>query len=109
MNKQKIVIIGAGIVGACMAYHLAKRNQDVTVIERHSAAAREVTEKSFAWIHTTHRVAPEYWHLYDAAVEEYHILQQELSELEIHWHGALTWDIPPSKGATLSKIKPGAA
>ncbi|WP_340013918.1 FAD-binding oxidoreductase [Paenibacillus sp. FSL K6-1318] len=95
MDKQKIVIVGAGIVGACMAYHLSKRNQDVTVIERHPAAAREVTEKSFAWIHTTHRVAPEYWHLYDAAVEEYHTLQQELFELKIHWHGALTWDIPP--------------
>ncbi|NEU64521.1 FAD-dependent oxidoreductase [Paenibacillus sp. ALJ109b] len=95
MIKQKIVIIGAGIVGASMAYHLAKRNQDVTVIERHSAAAREVTDKSFAWIHTTHRVAPDYWHLYDAALEEYHALQQELPELKIHWHGALTWDTPP--------------
>ncbi|GAA3400221.1 NAD(P)/FAD-dependent oxidoreductase [Paenibacillus hodogayensis] len=94
MRKQKIVIIGAGIVGASMAYQLAKRNQDVTVIERHPAAAREVTEKSFAWIHTTHRTAPEYWHLYDAAVEEYHALQQELSELQIHWHGALTWGNP---------------
>ncbi|MCP1422352.1 glycine/D-amino acid oxidase-like deaminating enzyme [Paenibacillus xylanexedens] len=104
MNKQKIVIIGAGIVGACMAYHLAKRNQDVTVIERHSAAAREVTEKSFAWIHTTHRVAPEYWHLYDAAVEEYHTLQQELSELNIHWHGALTWDIPPLREQHFQKL-----
>lgn len=95
MNKQKIVIIGAGIVGASMAYHLAKRNQDVTVIERHPAAAGEVTEKSFAWIHTTHRVAPEYWHLYDAALEEYHTLQQEVPELNIHWNGALTWGTPP--------------
>ncbi|OBZ14398.1 FAD-dependent oxidoreductase [Bacillus sp. FJAT-27264] len=95
MNKQKIVIIGAGIVGASVAYHLAKRNQDVTVIERHPAAAREVTDKSFAWIHTTHKVAPEYWHLYDAALEEYHALQQELPELKIHWHGALTWGTPP--------------
>jgi len=94
LRKQKIVIIGAGIVGASMAYQLAKQNQDVTVIERHSAAAREVTEKSFAWIHTTHKVAPEYRHLYDAAVEEYHTLQQELPELQIHWDGALTWDNP---------------
>jgi len=95
LNKQKIVIIGAGIVGASLAYHLAKRNQDVTVIERHPAAACEVTEKSFAWIHTTHRVAPKYWHLYDAALEEYHTLQQELPELKIHWNGALTWGTPP--------------
>jgi len=95
LRKQKIVIIGAGIVGASIAYQLAKRDQDVTVIERHPAAAREVTEKSFAWIHTTHRTAPEYWHLYDAAVEEYHTLQQELPELQIHWNGALTWDNSP--------------
>ncbi|MFE6076923.1 NAD(P)/FAD-dependent oxidoreductase [Paenibacillus sp. NPDC057886] len=95
MNKQKIVIIGAGIVGASMAYHLAKRNQVVTLIERHPAAACEVTDKSFAWIHTSHEVAPEYWHLYDAALDEYHALQQEIPELKIHWHGALTWDIPP--------------
>ncbi len=74
-----------------MAYQLAKRNQDVTVIERHPAPAREVTEKSFAWIHTTHRTAPQYWHLYDAALEEYYALQQELPELKIHWNGALTW------------------
>lgn len=94
MKKQKIVIIGAGIVGASVAYQLAKRNQDVIVIERHPAASREVTEKSFAWIHTTHRVAPEYWHLYDAACEEYHAIQQELPELQIHWHGALTWGNP---------------
>ncbi|WP_042162121.1 NAD(P)/FAD-dependent oxidoreductase [Paenibacillus gorillae] len=94
MRKQKIVIIGAGIVGASMAYQLAKQNQEVTVIERHPAAALEVTEKSFAWIHTTHSVAPEYWHLYDAAVEEYHALEQELPELSIHWHGALTWGNP---------------
>ncbi|WP_246313474.1 NAD(P)/FAD-dependent oxidoreductase [Paenibacillus foliorum] len=91
LEKQKVVIIGAGIVGACMAYQLAKRNQDVTVIERHPTAAREVTEKSFAWIHTTHWVAPQYRHLYDNASEEYLSLQQELSELQIQWHGALTW------------------
>jgi len=97
LSKQKIVIVGAGIVGASMAYHLAKRNQDVTIIERHPSAAREVTEKSFAWIHTTHQVAPEYWHLYDASIAEYHALQQELPELNIDWQGALTWDTPPPR------------
>ncbi|MFF2479949.1 NAD(P)/FAD-dependent oxidoreductase [Paenibacillus sp. NPDC058071] len=91
MRKQKIVIIGAGIVGASMAYQLAKQNQDVTVIEQHPAAAREVTEKSFAWIHTTHKVAPAYRHLYDVALEQYHFLQLELPELKIDWNGALTW------------------
>jgi len=94
MRQQKIVIIGAGIVGASMAYQLAKRNQNVTVMDRHPAAAREVTEKSFAWINTTRSVAPQYRHLYDAACEEYRALQQELPELQIHWYGALTWGTP---------------
>ncbi|WP_236703214.1 FAD-dependent oxidoreductase [Paenibacillus xylanivorans] len=66
----------------------------MTVIERHPVAACEVTEKSFAWINTVHRIAPQYRHLYDAALAEYHVLQQELPELQIRWYGALTWGVP---------------
>lgn len=94
MKKQKIVVIGAGIVGASMAYNLSKRNQDVTLIECHSTAACEVTEKSFAWIHPSGRVLKKIRHLYDATLDEYHELEQELPDLKVNWHGALTWGVP---------------
>lgn len=32
---KKIIVIGAGILGASTAYHLAKRGADVTIIDRH--------------------------------------------------------------------------
>ncbi|MCP1312670.1 NAD(P)/FAD-dependent oxidoreductase [Paenibacillus tyrfis] len=94
MNKKKIVVIGAGIVGASMAYNLSKRNQDVTLIESHSTAACEVTEKSFAWINPSGRVLKKFRHLYDATLDEYRELEKELPDLKINWHGALKWGVP---------------
>ncbi|MGF9910149.1 FAD-dependent oxidoreductase [Brevibacillus porteri] len=55
MKNQKIVVVGAGIVGAAMAYYLSKQNQNVTLIETNSTVACEVTNKSFAWIHPSGR------------------------------------------------------
>lgn len=92
-KKRKVVVVGAGIVGAAMAYHLSKRDQDVTLIESNSAAAREVTEKSFAWINPSGRVFEKFPYLHDATLAEYHALEKELPGLHVNWHGALTWGV----------------
>ncbi|GIP31015.1 FAD-dependent oxidoreductase [Paenibacillus sp. J2TS4] len=84
-RKQKIVVIGAGIVGASMAYNFSKRNQDVTLIECNSTAACEATEKSFAWINPSGRVFKKIRHLYDAALAEYHELEKELPDSKINY------------------------
>ncbi|MFB6366817.1 NAD(P)/FAD-dependent oxidoreductase [Paenibacillus elgii] len=94
IRKQKIIVIGAGIVGASMAYNLSKRHQDVTLIESHSTVACEVTEKSFAWINPSGRVLKNFRHLYDATLAEYRELEKELPDLKINWRGALTWGVP---------------
>lgn len=47
-RKQKVIIVGAGIVGASIAYNLSKENQDVTLVESHSKAGCGVTSTSFA-------------------------------------------------------------
>ncbi|CAI8727463.1 FAD-dependent oxidoreductase [Brevibacillus sp. IT-7CA2] len=94
MKNQKIVIVGAGFVGAAMAYYLSKQNQNVTLIETNSSAACEATQKSFAWIHPSGRVLKNFQYLYDASIAEYHELEKELPGLEIKWDGALTWEVP---------------
>lgn len=33
-EKEKVIIVGAGLAGICLAYHLSKRNVDVTIIDK---------------------------------------------------------------------------
>ncbi|EJL20508.1 FAD-binding oxidoreductase [Brevibacillus sp. BC25] len=94
MKNQKIVVVGAGIVGASMTYYLSKQNQNVTLLETNSTAACEVTNKSFAWINPSGRVLENFRHLYDASIAEYHELEKEIPDLDIKWDGALTWEVP---------------
>ena len=36
-----ILILGAGVIGTCTAWHLLERGHDVTVVERQGGAALE--------------------------------------------------------------------
>ena len=49
---KRIVIVGAGIVGASLAYHLAGKNAKVTLVEAEYIASG-VTGSSFAWINAS--------------------------------------------------------
>lgn len=88
--SKKIIVIGAGIVGASLAYHLAVKGAQVIVLEAGEIASG-VTGRSFAWINTSHSgpdpVAP----LRSAAIEEYRRLESELPGLNIRWTGALSY------------------
>ncbi|MEM1284717.1 MAG: FAD-binding oxidoreductase [Pseudomonadota bacterium] len=52
MSGPSVLIIGAGIVGAAIAYRLAQAGQRVTVLERHGAPAEGVTAASYGWVNT---------------------------------------------------------
>lgn len=91
-NPPHIIVVGAGIVGASVAYHLARRNARVTLLDGASEPAREVTDKSFAWITAGHNVAEPHLSFRQQAVAEWHRLEAELSgRLQIDWSGALIW------------------
>ena len=57
MDANRIVVVGAGIIGASIAYHLVKRGAKVVIVEavRPGAGA---TEKSFGWINATFSKRP---------------------------------------------------
>jgi len=47
----RVAVIGAGIVGACVAMHLAQAGAAVTLLEKNGPGSG-ATEKSFAWLNT---------------------------------------------------------
>lgn len=87
--NKRVAVVGGGIVGASLAYHLARRGAAVTLIEAKDIASG-VTGRSFAWINTAHRRLDPAASLRRAAIDEYRRLEMELPGLKVRWTGALT-------------------
>ncbi len=84
------MVAGAGIVGASIAYHLAKSGAKVTVIDREGPATH-ASGGSFAWINATWAKQPRHYHaMTQSSVANWHDLQQAL-RLDIRWQGSLEW------------------
>ena len=50
--KKRVIVVGAGIIGASIAWHLAKAGADVTVVEAGETGG-VATRNSWAWINAT--------------------------------------------------------
>ncbi len=84
----RVVVAGAGIVGASIAWHLARAGASVTVIDRQGPATH-ASRASFAWINATWSKQPQAYHaLNQAGVARWKALQPELV-LPVHWGGSL--------------------
>lgn len=103
--SKRVVVIGAGIVGASLAYHLARKGAEVIVVEA-GAIASGVTATSFAWINTTHNGPDPIPHLRSTAIDEYHRLETELPDLQISWTGALFYSPSTSETQQVSDSQP---
>jgi len=87
---KRVVVIGAGIVGASLAYHLAGKGANVILVEAEGIASG-VTGSSFAWINTSHSGPDPIAQLRSAATQEYRRLQTELPDLKARWTGSLSY------------------
>ncbi len=91
--RPRVLVIGAGILGASIAYHLARAGARVTVLEQAAEPATEATGKSFAWINASFGNPRPYFDLRMLCIQEFHRLQRELGgALEINWGGSLLWE-----------------
>ena len=87
-SKLHVVVAGAGIVGASIAWHLAKAGARVTVIDREGPATH-ASRGSFAWINATWSKQPQRYHrLNQAGVEGWRALEAGL-KLPVRWGGSL--------------------
>ncbi len=89
---SSVLIVGAGIIGAVTAFHLARRGIAVTILERGRPAAG-ATAASFAWINASAGRTKNYFDLRQRSLLEYRSLSAELSDgLPLNWSGSLIWD-----------------
>jgi glycine/D-amino acid oxidase-like deaminating enzyme len=87
---NRVAIIGAGIVGASIAYNLSKRGCDVVLIEKREPAA-QASGNSFAWINASYFDMPRsYFRLRTHSLNEYHRLAQDV-DIPVRWGGSLEW------------------
>lgn len=89
--SNRVVVVGAGIVGASLAYHLAARGQAVTLLDA-GLPASGATGSSFAWIGRPETCDLPSAPLRFLALDEYRRLERELPGLQISWTGSRTWD-----------------
>ena len=84
---------GAGILGASVAYHLARAGAAVTVVDAGQPGSG-VTADSFAWIAAAGLRSG----IRATATAEYRRVEAELPGLPVTWSGSLSWGGPLEAG-----------
>ncbi len=87
----RIAVVGGGIMGASIAYHLAKRGAEVTLLEKR-APATGATANSFAWINAGSKRPRGYYDLNHLGMAGWRRLEHELGpRLVMQWGGTVQW------------------
>jgi glycine/D-amino acid oxidase-like deaminating enzyme len=94
MNERP-VIIGAGIIGASLAYHLAKAGRPPLVVDAQQPGGI-ATAHSWAWINASWGTPDHYLPLRLRSIALWRQLAQEVRGLDVDFCGSLTWDMAPA-------------
>ncbi len=89
---SKIIIIGAGLLGAALAYTLARAGARVTVLEAGLQAASQASGRSFGWINGSFYLNAAHHHLRVAGMAAHHRLARDLEAGLWQWPGCLWWE-----------------
>lgn len=93
-TRPHIVVVGAGIVGASIAWHLAAvENANVTIIAPSTGIGGVATPNSFAWINANRGNARPYYELRRRSMARWRQMTTEVPGLDklIQWTGAIQW------------------
>jgi glycine/D-amino acid oxidase-like deaminating enzyme len=98
----KAVVVGAGIIGASVAYRLAQKGVEVTVLEGDRPAAGTSTS-TFAWVNANGKTPRDYFDLNLAGVAEHGRVAEELGGSWFHPGGDLEWTDDQAADAKLAE------
>jgi glycine/D-amino acid oxidase-like deaminating enzyme len=103
MCVRRVAVIGAGVVGACIAHYLAKEGADVMLLDA-GRPGQLTTGASFAWVNASSKADhPAYFELNFAGLREYNRLAAEFASAT-WWNptGHLRWDYDDDRQLTAS-------
>ena len=97
-KKLRVIVVGAGIVGASIAYHLSRRKDvAVTVLERDEPCAG-ASGHSFAWLNSFGKDPVSYHHFNRRSMDIWDRFARRLGmDLDLHWGGELRWESMPER------------
>jgi glycine/D-amino acid oxidase-like deaminating enzyme len=95
-DRPDILVVGAGIIGASIAWHLASRGARVTVIDAGEPGGI-ATRNSWAWINASWGNPEPYFRLRVHAMAEWRRIERELPAVRVAWTGSLNWELPADR------------
>src|SRR5919202_824478 len=90
MPGPRTVVVGAGIVGASVAYNLSKSGAEVVLIDR-AEPGSGTTSTTFAWVNANNKLPRDYFDLNLAGMHEHERLHEEIGGGWLHPSGNLIW------------------
>ncbi len=100
--SPRIVVVGAGIIGASIAFHLSQRPVRLTVLDRAEPGAG-ASGHSFAWINASASKEPASYHdLNRQSVDMWDRFTRNLAaDVGLRWGGELGWATTPAEAEEL--------
>jgi glycine/D-amino acid oxidase-like deaminating enzyme len=89
--SRSITVIGGGIIGASIAWHLTAAGAKVRLVCETSGGV--ATPNSFAWINASRGNPHDYFKLRMRAISEWSRLKDEVPELPLSFRGGICWDM----------------
>ncbi|WP_419759347.1 NAD(P)/FAD-dependent oxidoreductase [Acidisoma sp.] len=95
-SRRHVIVVGAGIIGASVAWHLAEAGARVTVLDAQEPGGI-ATRVSWAWINASFGNPEPYFRLRRHAMQEWHRLAAAVPGVGLARTGSLFWGRPPAE------------
>ena len=88
---MKIIVIGAGVIGASIAFNQTRRGHAVTILEGQGIAAG-ASGRSFGWINASYYINEAHYRLRFEGIAAHRRLMADLPQNPVQWPGCLWFE-----------------